>query len=117
MGRIYRESTPATRGELEPATPATPGVAPVAQASAQAGDPPSKEVVRAAKKADAAAPLVEQPDSIEEASKAAGDPPVESTNPPARNASREEWVAYARQHGEKGKLDGLTRNAIRDRYL
>lgn len=143
-GRFYVKSTPATRGEESPhegaSSPAVTGVEgsfyrtaledPVAQASAQAGDPPDKAEIQAARREDKAAdksgdhvvtdPAAEagQVEPVEAASEQAGDPPVETTNPPARNASRGAWASYARRQGmSKDELDGLSRNAIRDRYL
>lgn len=143
-GRFYVKSTPATRGEESPhegaSSPAVTGVEgsfyrtaledPVGQASAQAGDPPDKAEIQAARREDKAAdrtgdhvvtdPAAEagQDDPVEAASEQAGDPPVETTNPPARSASREEWVDYAKRQGASDdELDGVGRNAIRDRYL
>lgn len=141
-GRFYVPSTPATRGEeSDDSSPAETGVSgsfyrtaaesPIEQASAQAGDPPAKEEIQTARREDKAAdksgdhevtdPAAEtvQPEPVEAASEQAGDPPVETTDPPAGSASREEWVDYAvtQQGASEDELEGLGRNAIRDRYL
>jgi hypothetical protein len=143
-GRLYVKSTPATRGEVPVeeagASSEAGGVEgafyrqpadPVEQASAQAGDPPDKGEIQSARRADKAAdksgdhqvtdPAAEtvQDEPVEAASEQAGDPPVETTNPPAGNATRAEWVDYAvnQQGATEEELDGLGRNEIRDRYL
>lgn len=149
-GRIMVPSTPATRGEVEPVDAkqvfAGPDgrfylpsedkksekdrvTDPVEQAAAFAGQPPTKEEMRSAKKEQVAAekaaastptdPAAETSteNPVEDASETAGDPPVESTDPPGKNASREAWVKYAQGRGMTDEeLEPLTRNDIRDRY-
>jgi hypothetical protein len=144
-GRFYVKSTPATRGEVEsPTTDPTAagvdgefylsGAQPIEQASVSAGQPVTREERQAAKKEQTAAdkaaaaagtapdvadPAAEttQEEPVEAASQQAGDPPVETTNHPAKNASRGEWADYAKSQGmSEEDLKGLSRNDIRDRY-
>lgn len=152
MGRLMVPSTPATRGEVELAdaqeviagpdgrfyVPSGDAKAeksritdPVEQAALFAGQPPTKEEIKDAKKEQVAAEKAAEPvtpedpaaetvvDSpVEAASITAGDPPVETTDPPGRSASREEWADYARSRGmTDDELAELGRNDIRDRYL
>lgn len=103
---------------------------PVQQAAVMAGEPPSKDDVKAAKAeakaveagtsepADPAAETV-QPDPIAAAGELAQDGPVPE---PKGNASRDDWADYARSKGatDADLVDAegnpLRREEIRDKY-
>lgn len=126
-GRIYLPSTDAKPGE-------SIGEQPVEQASLLAGDPPTKDEVKAAKAEQKAAdagdtttagvvgdPAAQttQPDPVAAASALAGDPPL---GEPKGNATRDEWEQYARSKGATDAdlvgADGkpLGRDELRDKY-
>lgn len=152
MGRLMVPSTPATRGEVDladasqviagpdgrfylPSEDAKAEKArvsdPVEAAALFAGQPPTKEETRAAKKEQLAAEKAAEPVTPEDpAAETVVDEPVKSageqaTEPPGQapgaNASRADWEAYARTRGATDddlvfEDRPLTRNELRDKY-
>lgn len=105
MGRLYVASTPASRGEVEVDEDAAGSVIPEGVSPEEALE---TIAVIAAELGFELVPIVPAPEKPEDE--------------PAGNASREDWIAFARSKGATdedlvdGDGKGLVRDALREKY-